>query len=106
MTCNIHCHAHNTKRRNWEVTPEGRVWPCCYFSNAWDTRTDANTGTTDFFNDQRMQKLMKDDFHWNSLEHHALDDIIAHEVFQTHIFYEGWSSDNPPPICVTNCSED
>ena len=40
--CTIKCEVmwpmHDTSgrfTRGWEVTPEGRVWPCCFFANAW-----------------------------------------------------------------------
>ena len=42
--CNINCHAVDLedKIRLWTITPEGRVWPCCFFANAWDKRNNIN----------------------------------------------------------------
>ena len=104
----------------WEVTPEGRVWPCCNFSNAYDKRhmTHANdTGnqadgdcindeSATLFDDPIMGKLMKDDPGFNSLEKHTLEKIIKHDAFEKYIHHEGWESDNPPLCCVANCRVD
>ncbi len=120
--CNISCDVidSNNKTRGWEVTPEGRVWPCCFFANAYDKRlltheydtkntadsNRLNDESATLFDDPTMVKLLKDDPTWNHLEHHSLEEIISHEVFQTHIYYEGWESDNPPLCCVANCRID
>tara|TARA_R110002050_G_scaffold62912_2_gene137914 strand:+ start:21381 stop:21737 length:357 start_codon:yes stop_codon:yes gene_type:complete len=113
--CDIKCKAidyHNDVRR-WEVTPEGIVWPCCFFSNAWDMRNVykkdgsgqlVEKDTKDLKEDTRIMTLMENDPNWNNLEHHSLEEIIAHEIFQTHVYYEGWKSDMPPKVCVNNCS--
>ena len=122
--CNIHCHViteeNNIKSRGWEVTPEGRVWPCCFFSNAWDKRykmysdekehpteedfNHVNDESATLLNDERMTTIMDNDSNWNMLSHHTLEEIIAHEVFQSYIFYPGWQSDSPPPVCSKNCT--
>ena len=49
---------------------------------------------------------MNNDPDWNNLEHHSLDEIIEHEIFQTYIYNEGWNSNSPPKVCVNNCCED
>jgi hypothetical protein len=96
----------------WTITSEGRVWPCCYFANAWDKRKNTdrsvdypNKESSHLFNDTKMMNLMNNTPNWNSLEHYSLEDITAHEVFQSYIYYPGWSSNNPPPVCIDNCSD-
>jgi len=110
--CNINCHAVDLedKIRLWTITPEGRVWPCCFFANAWDKRNNINdigpnSESGYLLKDTKMMNLMNNMPNWNSLEHHSLEDIIAHEVFQGYIYYPGWASDNPPPVCSINCSD-
>ena len=120
--CNIRCDAlavENT--RAWTVTPEGRVWPCCHFSNAWDKRhmmrsdevgehpteedfNHVNDESATLLNDERMTTIMNANPNWNMLSHHAFEEIIAHEVCQSYIFYPGWQSDSPPPLCSKNCT--
>jgi len=106
--------------RKWEVTPEGRVWPCCFFSNAWDRRSmmqshgmqdpsendlhTLNNESAELFNDDRMMTIINEDPDWNNLEHHSIEEIIAHEVFHSYIWTDGWNSDNPPILCVSNCN--
>ena len=53
---------------------------------------------------QRNHGVIKYDSHWNMLSHHTLEEIIAHEVFQSYIFTPGWNSDNPPTVCSKNCT--
>ena len=117
MKCNIECQATDLNRdiRRWEVTSDGRVWPCCYFSNAWDMRDVYKVDepeklmeidSRDLKEDTRIMELMNNDPNWNNLEHHSLDEIIEHEIFQTYIYKEGWNSNSPPKVCVNNCCED
>lgn len=106
---NIKCFAFENNQRMWEVTSEGRVWPCCNFSNAWDKRhnKDSNGNVNDesarLFNDKKIEKLLKDNPNWNHLEHNTLKEIINHDIYKTYIFKEGWESDNPPLLCKFNC---
>ena len=93
MTNCIKCMVVKDGNREWEITSEGRVWPCCYFANAWDKQ------------DKPIWKLMQEDSEWNSLNTYGLEDIIKHEVFWNHIWYKGWESDDPSPICLNECNE-
>ena len=114
----------NLPVRKWEVTPEGRVWPCCFFANAWDRRHmmrvdelgpdedsieedfhNVNSESAELLNDARMMTIINEDPDWNSLEHHSIEEIIAHEVFHSYIWTEGWNSDNPAILCVNNCNK-
>lgn len=113
--CNIKCKAidHHRDIRRWEVTPDNKVWPCCFFSNAWAKREVYNNkgrikeyDSIAFVEDEKLMNLMNNDPNWNNLEHHSLDEIIEHEIFQTYIYKEGWNSNSPPKVCVNNCCED
>lgn len=105
---NIKCFAipEGTKHRDWQISPEGRIWACCNFANAYDKRHDlnGNLDSATLFDDPIMAKLLKDDPDFNSLEKHTLEEIIEHDVFQNYIHHKGWKSDNPPLCCVTNCN--
>jgi hypothetical protein len=120
---NISCFAIEGTRRMWEVGPDGFVWPCCYFGNAWDKRLMMHADELDdpiakqlasnklndesalLFDDPVMLQLMKEDPNWNNLEYHSLEEIINHKIYQTYIHPTGWESDNPPLVCVDNCNK-
>jgi len=101
----IKCGVHSEESREWEVTPEGRVWACCNFSNAWDKRHDtSNPETSVLKTDTVVWSIMQQDPSWNSLEHHTLDEIVNHPIYQEYISPSGFQSANPSPICTKNCS--
>ena len=97
---------HNERERSWDITPEGRVWPCCYFGNDWYRRFETDrrpAGEADFlFTDPVLEEIMTNDPEWNSLEKHSLDDIIAHEYYWTKIWTPGFEND-PHIICQREC---
>jgi len=107
MTNCIKCMVvHPDNVRDWEITPEGRVWPCCFFANAWDKRHDTRSHEhARLKEDSPIWRLMQEDSEWNSLNTHELDDIINHDIFWTHIWYPGWESENPSPICLKECNK-
>jgi len=100
------CICPDTGDRMWEVASDGRVWPCCFFSNAYDKRhmkewhefeepseeeikNDLlNTESRALFDDPVMSKLLKEDPEFNNL----------------YTSVEGWESDNPPLVCIENCN--
>ena len=105
--CNIYCSQHSKTERDWEITPDGRVWPCCYYDNAWDKRLATEFGqfgeTLFVINDDIFWGLLQQEPDFNNLEIHSFDEIINHPIFQKHIYFEGWQSDNPPAMCVEEC---
>lgn len=104
MKCKIVCPVHKDSSREWEITAEGRVWPCCFFGNAWDKRLNYNNIETKLLKeDTIVWNLLKTDPEWNSLNTYSLEEIVDHEIFWTHIWKQGWESDNPPPICEKEC---
>ena len=100
----IICDMHSEVEREFSITAEGRVWPCCFFSNAWDKQRDKKDG--DFKrlkNDDVIQQYLTDDPDFNSLEKHDFKTIIKHEMFEKYIFTEGWNSNKQPIICQQEC---
>ena len=104
--CNIDCMAYNkeTNIRDWEVNAEGRIWPCCYFANAWDKKM--NKGSKEsarLFNDTEFKKHINEDYNFNKLSHHDLDTIVDHPYFNQTVWFPGWEGDNPHAICSEQC---
>jgi hypothetical protein len=103
MKCKIVCPVHKDEAREWEISSEGRVWPCCYFANGWEKKGHKNDETDLLFSDSEIRKLFNEDTDWNSLNTYSLEEIVDHEIFWTHIWKQGWESDNPPPMCEKEC---
>ena len=105
--CNIFCGQHNETRRDWEVTADGRVWPCCYYANAWDMRRTSDNGefelTATLINDNKFFQLLQTDPDFNNLAMHSFDKIISHPIYTSYIYFEGWNSEEPPTTCVKEC---
>ena len=105
--CNIFCSQHYHNYREWEITSDGRVWPCCFYANAWDKRlaTDHNSfvETQRLLDDDIFWQLLQQDPDFNNLTIHSFDNIISHPIFNKHIYFEGWRSETPPTICVAEC---
>ena len=110
MKCKITCPSHSDTEREFEITPEGRVWPCCYYANAWEKRfslvnKDGGDQEAQTFLDDEIYQVMKEDPTFNHLDHYELNDIMQHKIFWERIYTPGWESDNPPHICKLNCGE-
>lgn len=104
--CRIQCDSHEKDRREWEVTSDMRVWPCCYFANAWQMKNNPELpNAVLFMSDETLQEKMTKDPNWNNLKEKNLDQIVEDEMFQKYIYHEGWNSDNPPLICKKECTE-
>tara|TARA_B100001287_G_scaffold167838_1_gene141176 strand:- start:3603 stop:3995 length:393 start_codon:yes stop_codon:yes gene_type:complete len=104
MKCKISCPTHKEDFREFEITPEGRVWPCCYYANAWEKRVLNNDEAKSFRKDG-IWEVMKNDPNFNHLDHYTLKEIIHTPYYQEQCFIPGWESDNPPHICELNCGE-
>lgn len=104
--CRIHCDVHIPgKRREYEISSDMKVWPCCYFANGHQLKEDPDFQTARLLEeDQVYAAKVKEDPDWNDLTKHDLDDIVTDKFFTEYIFTKGWESDNPPPICVEECS--
>tara|TARA_B100000809_G_scaffold264169_1_gene319279 strand:+ start:1443 stop:1901 length:459 start_codon:yes stop_codon:yes gene_type:complete len=123
--CNIDCMTYNKDKdmREWEVTAEGRIWPCCFFANAWEKKmsTELEIGMTAngvsfkkdsrkmneesarLFNDTEFKKHIDKDYNFNKLSHHDLDTIVDHPYFNETVWFQGWESDTPHAICSKQC---
>lgn len=107
-TCRVECMTHSLDKREFEITSDGRVWPCCYYANAWDARFDKdkdldNHSTYLYKLDPIMTKLDTEDPNWNNLEFHDLDEIIDHEIYWTHLWLDGWEKETKAPLCMEEC---
>ena len=105
MKCKIDCPTHSHDLREFEITPEGRVWPCCYYANAWEKKTDPNSDEAKTMLKDGIWEVLKKDPNFNHLDHYSLKEIINNPYYQERTFYPGWESDNPPYICELNCGE-
>jgi hypothetical protein len=104
--CKIHCYSHMDEHREFDITSDGRVWPCCYYANLWDLRDDPETDLPlKITDDSELMELVEEDPDWNNLKKHSLEDIINHDIYWSHLYIEGWESDNPSPICAHECGE-
>lgn len=103
--CKINCFSHMFDHREWEITSDGKVWPCCVYANLWDLRGDEDAPLSIEKDDPKLAKLMKDDPDWNNLEKHSLEEIVNHEIYLSHFYFEGWEGDNPSGVCVEECGE-
>ncbi len=94
--------------RSWEVTPEGRVWPCCYFSNQWDrSQKDPDSKYVKILTeDPRFIKQIKKDPDFNNLKKYKLDEILDCDFYNNDVWHPGWNSDNPPLVCEKECIVD
>lgn len=86
--------------RQWEVTIDSKLWPCCHF-----VVEDVPKEDSDLLKDDILQLTNHNDPNWNSLEHYTLPEIIESDFYQTYCHPKGWASDNPPYICVKKCNK-
>lgn len=101
---NIICNLHSEIEREFNITASGRVWPCCYFSNAWDKRYDKDSNEPiQLKNDDVIQQYLADDPDFNNLDKYDFKTIIKHEMFEKYVFTDGWNSDKQPVICQVEC---
>lgn len=87
--------------RDWEVTVDGRLWPCCYYANAWDDKWER---IQMFDNDPELQELWESNPDFNNLQINKSNDVINNHMYDKYINNEGWNSDSPPALCVKECS--
>ena len=85
-------------QRPLELTVQGRVLPCCYYATYIKNPDSELT-------DPVWDKLFEEDPDWNNAVVHGFDKVSQHEIWWTHIWDEGFDSDNPPPICAHFCTK-
>ena len=88
----------NGNRREWEITTEGLMWPCCFLANHWLESDPVVT------NDKTLMAEFEKDPNWNNVFVHGLDTVANHPLYKSYIYYPGWESKDPPQICVNECS--
>lgn len=84
--------------RRWEVTIDGKLWPCCFYANAWDQMENT------LLADEELFAADERDPYWNDLNVYTMKEIEQHDMYQRYMFTPGWNSDAPPPICVQECA--
>lgn len=109
MPCKISCMAirkdvdgNGTNIRDWEIATDGKLWPCCYYANAWD---DEWAKKEMFKNDPKLKELWDNNPGFNDLELNTSEDIIKHHIYANYINEDGWKSENPPALCVEECQQ-
>lgn len=107
MAGKIKCMTWNSKKqiRDWEVTSEGKVWPCCFWANGWEKRLDPQSGEAKrLAGDPKFRKQMMKDPDFNNLEKHTLDEVVNSEFYTNDVWHPGWNSEEPPWICKYECT--
>ena len=104
--CNIKCMSMDfqdddgtTSRREWEITADGKVWPCCKF--VVDLYPGNEIHATN--QDKKIMNLINDDPDWNNLFKRPLSEILNHHMYTDYISPTGWTSDSPPLPCQEYC---
>ena len=106
------CDTQLVQHQELQVDQLGRVWPCCLIMNVWRYRDGALGGDNQplyikhaFENTVEWQSALKEDYYWNSLEHHTMEEIMSHSMY-TDVWHH--TRFNKPgvsacSICVANC---
>lgn len=92
MSC-LDCNVLKLKnKRMFEITAEGRVWPCCHLASHFDSGDSIE-------NDLILTQKFKEDPDWNNMDKNNLKDILSDkmfkEVFPTH--------ENPQGAVIETC---
>ena len=92
----------NKDTREWEVDNQGRVWPCCYYANSVLGTPDMKEFSKK--EDPRFWEMWAAEPDFNDLKKYSLEEIIEHPIYDEFIAPRGWESNNPPELCVLECS--
>lgn len=85
--------------REWEVTVDGKLWPCCHYM----VKTVPDF-TEELLEDDVLMKLHKNDPDWNNVTVKGMEVVINHPYYQNYCSPKGWNSENPPPLCKALCT--
>lgn len=88
----------NPKERRWEISTDGRIWPCCKFIPYVHSQLDSKS-----LKDKKLDTLINQDPDWNNIYKHDIKDIINHWAYSEYIHPRGWNSESPPDICSRLC---
>lgn len=99
MSCKIKCIAYRNNMRDWEITTDGKLWPCCYYANSWVAPYDNSLAT-----DKKLNDAFAKDPDWNNVFKNGIDNVAEHEMYTDYIWIPGWESETPPPLCIKECS--
>lgn len=87
----IDCEWHDNERREFYVDENMKVLPCCYYAAGFK-----------FTPDPVFLEYSEKNPGWNDLSLNTMDDIIDSEIYQKHLWWEGWEN-NPSELCIRNC---
>ena len=92
--------------REWEITADGKVWPCCKF--VADLYPEAKMIEDDLSNATIQKKKIMDEIKnnpdWNNAFKKPMKDILSHPLYVDYISRMGWDSNNPPIPCQMYCN--
>lgn len=92
---NISCSWHSNKERKFYIDEDMKVLPCCYYA------TSKNLKKMDKYFFDYSEKNPD----WNDLSKNSLEDIMANDIYQRHLWYPGWNGDNPSDLCIFKCGK-
>lgn len=88
----IQCEWHSEKKRLFYVDENLDVLPCCFYA----TKSAQ-------LRDLVFKKHSIETPDWNNLAEHTLEEIMNHEIYQTHLWHPGWEGTDPSPVCLRSC---
>lgn len=107
ITCNERGTFENVVEDYFEITADGKVWPCCMYISMYLRMNEPGQEAYKeaLFEDPVFKELSDQDENWNSIHHYNLDSIISNRFFTEHNNNTGWDSDSPPFACTLFCKK-
>ena len=97
---NIKCPYHDKESRNYYITENLKVLPCCYYATtilAPSVAGKIQELDPVFYETSKMHP------DWNDISKYTIKEIESHTIYKHHLFEEGWNSDSPSGICMKHC---
>lgn len=99
--------------REINIDQWGRVWPCCLIQNVYRYGPDSdfahiNNWEEDWARANTPEWLAaeQEDPNWNSLDHHTLDQILAHPMFtDTWAWPRVSNTETACMVCRVKCGD-
>ena len=86
------------KRKEWAVDQAGKLWPCCVWIQGWDHSMAIRQ-------DDKLAEMLKANPNFNDLNKYTWEEITNNPIYKSYINFDGWNSDNPPPMCIKECGK-
>lgn len=91
------------KARDWEITADGKLWPCCKFVTDLYPESQIRNGNPTTQDLTFMHRVIMDP-DWNNVFKNSINDILNDPLYKDYIAPAGWESDNPPVPCLKYCN--